>query len=311
MNHKKAIHYFLFLTFLFSMPCYYLINGGGASASGMVAILMWCPGISAIIVQKKYYKNEKILGLTTGKFSDNFLGFVIPLAYLAISYAIYWLTFDQSLNQTYDFDSIILLVSMFLSSIVTALGEEIGWRGFLLPQLCRHYSLLKSAIISGAIWAVWHYPLMIAGKYNAGTPLPYQLSVFTVEVILISVILAILRMKSNSVWPAVILHASHNFFDQVIFEPVTNGLNKAYFVGETGMITLVCILIVMLMLYVTVEKSSSFQQHKLKHNYTALLMIVCTSIGTLAAVILELNLALLGFAGTCTGLLLGILIGER
>lgn len=50
-------------------------------------------------------------------------------------------------------------------------------------------------------------------------------------------ILAFLRFRSESVWPCALLHASHNFFDQIILGPMTQGQNSVYFAGETGIFT--------------------------------------------------------------------------
>jgi len=44
-------------------------------------------------------------------------------------------------------------------------------------------------------------------------------------------------MKSGSVWPAVLWHSAHNYFDQHVFSTLTNSQNSAYFIGETGFIT--------------------------------------------------------------------------
>lgn len=107
-----------------------------------------------------------------------------------------------------------------------------------------------AVILSGAIWAVWHFPLMLAGLYQTGTPVWYQLTIFTVEIIAMTGILAFLRLKSNSVWPAAIFHASHNYFDQIIFAPLTNSERSAYFVGETGIITAVVLIVIVIILAV-------------------------------------------------------------
>src|SRR5581483_2632610 len=45
------------------------------------------------------------------------------------------------------------------------LGEEAGWRGYLLPQLLRRYSPFVSSLILGLISALWHFPTgLIAGS---------------------------------------------------------------------------------------------------------------------------------------------------
>lgn len=47
-------------------------------------------------------------------------------------------------------------VKEIVALLICAAGEEIGWRGFLLPELNKKHTLLKSSIILGILWGVWH-----------------------------------------------------------------------------------------------------------------------------------------------------------
>ncbi|MEP7087957.1 MAG: CPBP family intramembrane glutamic endopeptidase, partial [Gemmatimonadota bacterium] len=120
-------------------------------------------------------------------------------------------------------------------SAAFALGEELGWRGFLVPKLAEHFTFARTAIISGIIWASWHVPLIIFADYNGGTPTLYSIACFALMVVGISFPLAWLRIKSGSVWPAVLLHASHNLFIQGFFDTVTidTGVTR-YLLSEFG-----------------------------------------------------------------------------
>jgi membrane protease YdiL (CAAX protease family) len=90
-----------------------------------------------------------------------------------------------------------------------------------------------TALISGIVWACWHYPILIWGDYNAGTPSWYGLSCFTIMVVAIAVVFAWLRLKSGSLWTAAMLHASHNLYVQAIFTPLTQNRGKtAWFIDE-------------------------------------------------------------------------------
>ncbi len=102
-----------------------------------------------------------------------------------------------------------------------ALGEEIGWRGFLVPELSKVAGFSGTAIISGLMWAVYHYPVLLFADYNAGTPAWYSLTCFTIMVVASSFILTWLTLRSGSLWPAAIFHASHNLFIQSILSPLT------------------------------------------------------------------------------------------
>jgi len=131
----------------------------------------------------------------------------------------------------------VLLVGSYglIGSMGRALGEETGWRGFFVPELSKTFSFTATALISGIVWASWHYPGLIWGDYNNGTPAWYGLTCFTVMVAAIAVVFAWLRLKSGSLWTGAILHASHNLYVQAIFTPLTADRGKtAWFIDEFG-----------------------------------------------------------------------------
>jgi membrane protease YdiL (CAAX protease family) len=78
-------------------------------------------------------------------------------------------------------------------------------------------------------------PLIILADYNGGTPTWYSVTCFAVMVVALGVPFAWLRLRSASVWPAAILHASHNLFVQAFFDRVTvdTGPTK-WLTGEFG-----------------------------------------------------------------------------
>jgi len=122
-----------------------------------------------------------------------------------------------------------------IPKLARALGEEIGWRGFLVPELSKVVSFPAIGLISGLMWATYHYPVLIFADYNAGTPIWYGLGCFTVMVVADSFILAWLALRSGSLWPAAILHASHNLFIQSICTPLTRDTGPTkYIIDEFG-----------------------------------------------------------------------------
>ncbi len=52
------------------------------------------------------------------------------------------------------------LTSFFLT-ILPGFGEELGWRGYMLPHLVNRYSLRKGLILHGFIWWAWHLPALV------------------------------------------------------------------------------------------------------------------------------------------------------
>ena len=105
--------------------------------------------------------------------------------------------------------------------VASAAGEEIGWRGFLVPELARVLPFTGVALVSGLIWASWHYPITAVVYKDADLPPWFWLLTFTFVAVAISFAQAWLRLRSDSVWPPIFLHASHNLWMQSIFFPLT------------------------------------------------------------------------------------------
>ena len=96
--------------------------------------------------------------------------------------------------------------------------------------------LSRASLYSGVIWGAWHLPGILTGAYGAaGTPKAYQLLCFTILVIASAVVQAWLRMRSGSVWPSTIMHATHNGIIQAFFNRITADTGPtAWFIGEFG-----------------------------------------------------------------------------
>lgn len=56
------------------------------------------------------------------------------------------------------------LPTLILITLIAGLGEEPGWRGLALPRLQTLYSPMIATAILGAIWAFWHFPLVLVDE---------------------------------------------------------------------------------------------------------------------------------------------------
>ncbi|HEU6452517.1 MAG TPA: type II CAAX endopeptidase family protein [Gemmatimonadaceae bacterium] len=216
---------FLVLTFALSAIFWWLIiDAGSLGAHGglYVLALMWCPGVSALITRLVFQHDLRGEGWGLGAPRWLALAYLLPVAYATLAYGAVWLLGLGEVDLSrFTTGTATFLVLGTIQSLLSATGEELGWRGFLVPTLAKTMSFGRLAVLSGAIWALWHFPLIIFADYNSGTATWYSLLCFTVMVIALAVILAWLRLRSGSVWPAAILHASHNLFVQGFFDRVT------------------------------------------------------------------------------------------
>jgi CAAX protease family protein len=249
----KQILTFIALVFVFSsLPYYLMIHTGhiGAGNGLVVALVMWCPAFAAFAACRLFRIDLATLGWNWRPTRYIAWSYVIPILYALPVYVVAWiairgsfafLPFANSVGAAFGFPNHPRAVALFLgipcyavlgviSGTARTLGEEIGWRGFLLPRLVQRAGFTWGCLLSGCIWAVWHYPPLLFADYNAGTRPAFALTCFTLMVIGAAYIWGWMRLKSGSLWTSAILHASHNLFIQAIFDRMTAPAGKVLYV---------------------------------------------------------------------------------
>jgi membrane protease YdiL (CAAX protease family) len=248
MVKRSHVILYVLLVALFSLPWYLLVihtQELGMAGGTVVRMLMWSPALAALLTCRLGGLSFTSLGWRWPKMRYVGLGYGLPILYAALAYFPYWAFVRGSFNlagyatakaaQSHLHNpSAAVLVNLFLlltagmiGSVANGLGEEIGWRGFLFPSLLRLHGTAIAIFVSGAIWALWHYPLIIGANYNSGGPAWLALLCFTWMVLAGAAIFGWLRVKSGSVWPAAIAHGSHNLFIQAICDPITRQDQRA------------------------------------------------------------------------------------
>lgn len=258
MLERKSITWFLIITFLISWPLFLAplafseIDAAAKSLAtqGLWAAAMWGPGIAAIIttlfIAKKPFHSLRLNTLGPKRFY--LWAWFLPIV-LTIVGGLLTLLFGIAkldLNFTMIRDAmasaagggevpvgIIVLVQSLIAitiapliNILFTMGEELGWRGFLLPQLLP-LGQWKAMLISGVIWGVWHAPAIMQGHNYPGYPV---LGVFMMIVfcVLLGIIISWLYLNTKSPWVAALAHGSVNAvagLPVLFFQP---GFNMAF-----------------------------------------------------------------------------------
>ncbi|NDV46815.1 CPBP family intramembrane metalloprotease [Paludibacter sp. 221] len=126
-----------------------------------------------------------------------------------------------------------------------ALGEELGWRGYMLHHL-RHLSFMKVSLLTGSVWGLWHFPLILQGHNYPNHPVAgvFMMIVFCT---LLSPLMTYIVIKSKSVITAALFHGTMNAFAgfPLIYLVGGNDLSN----GLTGYAGFIAIIIVTLGFY--------------------------------------------------------------
>ena len=214
---------------------------------------------------------------------------LLPLLAVVVGAAVYYLLFPQSFDPSLTplmtlFASVpgaaaanpwALMLSTLLQSLVIAvpintlasIGEEFGWRAYLLQKLMTFFDggsaeaaaqaggfsadgARKASLLVGLIWGVWHWPLFfLSMKIDPSMPLLYPV-VYLLSTCAMSVLLCWVTLRSGSVWPASVGHGAINAFSglvgytvkgqtNMLLGPLTGGL-----IGSVGFFILGLLLLI-------------------------------------------------------------------
>lgn len=123
----------------------------------------------------------------------------------------------------------------FVNSFL-AFGEELGWRGWLQTVLLP-LGTWPAMLITGAVWGLWHAPVILLG-YNFGRPDAVGVLLMVGGCIAWGFLLGWLRLRSASIWPAVLAHGSLNAAGALVLVLVAEGETPDLaWVGALGVVS--------------------------------------------------------------------------
>jgi CAAX protease family protein len=143
--------------------------------------------------------------------------------------------------------NVVFSAILILLLLPSAGGEEIGWRGYLLPRMI-HARIPQPILLTSLIWGAWHLPVVFAGVYAVGPSSLLSAAGLMVAALAFGSILAWIRIGTGSIWPCIISHAAWNAIINGAFTPATQNATENLWVGETGILVAATLVIAALWL---------------------------------------------------------------
>ncbi|MED0986273.1 CPBP family intramembrane glutamic endopeptidase [Bacillus paramycoides] len=197
----------------------------------------------AVILYQKLYKKQKIVhtfGISRPTLKSLIFSILFPLLLgLCLHFYLYIYNIKFLFNHCNELGSL-LLIGLTIAAL-SALFEEIIWRGNFHYHLRKKYSLTQTAIITASLWSLWHLPVSIFYK-NYEFWFVGILSYLSLLFIL-SIILTYTREYSRSVITPAILHGMFNVFY------LTDGVETKWDISLIELIKFILLAIVFGMMY--------------------------------------------------------------
>lgn len=266
METKKATTFIILvlsISYLIGFSVYFLRNYFALSQtffSVFSIIYMYIPFFTVVIVEKYIYKGSlKGLGFYLKWDKYIFFSIFIPIILTFLSNFLSLIFKDIAINSEYLKPYFLILLTLQVIIVgstinaLVALGEEVGWRGYLVNNLI-HKGFFKSSLIIGFIWGIWHMPLVLMGlNYPESKSIGiFMMVIFT---ILLSPIMIYITLKSKSIINASIFHGILNSIGGLHLILLKGGTDLTKGItGFPGLIVLFVLNLIFLPLFLKFEK---------------------------------------------------------
>ena len=257
MIERRPLIWFVVIAFLISWPLFLstLLFPNLEPATrqlatqGLWALAMWGPGIAALIatlvVAKQPFRSLRLNTLGPKRYYlwawllppvlvvlGGLLTVFIRTGQLDMEFTFMQQQLEATRTQLPISPGLLVLVQVGqalifgpLINIIFTMGEELGWRGFLLPKLLP-LGQWKALLVSGAIWGIWHAPAIAQGHNYPDHPI-LGILLMIVFCILLGIIIGWMYLNTRSPWVAALAHGSINAWAGLPFLFLKPGFDTA------------------------------------------------------------------------------------
>jgi len=231
MTQKRNVTWFVILAVLLSWPLFLLPLVWPGSAIVDWPLAMFGPGLAAVIVTR-FVAREPLSTLNLGRFGARrfyLWAWLAPPALAVVALGFTLLLRIGEFDPTFSFimsalpegvtdvppwlialGQVLFVISVapLINVVAGSMGEELGWRGFLLPRLLE-LGKWRAILLSNVIWGLWHAPVILQGHNYPEHPV---LGVFLMVgfCVLLGIFLSWLYLETRSPWAPALAHGAVN-----------------------------------------------------------------------------------------------------
>lgn len=242
---------FILITFIFSWTLWLLMI---LSEKGLLPFRFpvnfagsFGPAAGALVVTAVINGRKGLSDILKSLFRLKTSGWMYLVSFLLLIIAVYILVsgivfFIEPAFMKYDtlpgFSEMIVYF-MVIAAAGGPLGEEIGWRGFLLPRLLRKNNPFKASLVISFIWLFWHLPLFwLNGSAQHGGSFAY----FAMMLIALNFLFTWLYMTSErSLLPVIIFHTFVNYVSAYILPSLLPLTGESKTFGQVSALVLLTV----------------------------------------------------------------------
>jgi len=270
MSTSDKIRRFSIIVLLVSYIWQIYIYFNGGVESFLIPLMMFIPGIIALIFMVKNRESIRDVGFSPRKWRYILIAFFIPLVCNMGLVIFLWVSGFASLTvfsfsnglitakvplilgnhpQKIWFFAINLVLSFIPISLmgsIFTLGEEFGWRGYLQEKMLTKYGLNRGLVFLGLLWGYWHLPIVLMGWSFPDHPVLGAFILFPISTVFIGIYIGWIYLRSRSIWTPIITHAAWNTSSGIIFGGMTFNQNEfliqMIWMAMWGIVAVICLI---------------------------------------------------------------------
>jgi membrane protease YdiL (CAAX protease family) len=198
-----------------------LLNGTPLVMRWLTAITAWTPTYVLLLMFRRLYPNSTVKAFYRRAFSAKInlrlLVATTAIQILAFALSMYMISVQRgvAITSLLDFSFPTVISALFFIPIQGPMGEESGWRGYLLPAIESKVGVVKGSLVVSLIWSLWHAPIWFLSAGYSGTVLVQYVTAYFICIASVGFLIGICYHHCKNLVVPILIHFMLNFCGQM------------------------------------------------------------------------------------------------